>query len=162
MKKITTIMAMFLIAAMSLGSVTALAAEVPDGSVQKERPAFSINGEGHKKAELTDEQKAALLEKIRASLDEKLATGDITQEEYEDAVAKIEAGKFTFGGKGFQDRKGKPGEKVQLTDEQKAALKEKVGFSLEGNFPAGKPALPKKTASNTAGEIAQPDAAENP
>lgn len=212
MKKVAMVVAMFLIATMSLGGMTAFAAEAPEGSGQYVRPAFlenmespkvgiafgmMRNGEGREWAELTDEAKDAILEGIKASLAEKLDAGEITQEEYDKAIAKIESGNFTFGGKGFKgmggkkpenmgsfkpevpvfdgrsfkdmggkwaenmgnfksampafdgenfkNLGGKPGERLELADEQKAALMENIKSSLGDDFPAGK-LMPIKNA----------------
>ena len=75
-------------------SLTAVAADsVP---AEKVRPAAVKM----QKVELTDEQKAELTENAKAALDEKLASGELTQEQYDEILAKIESGDLRgFGGK---------------------------------------------------------------
>lgn len=144
MKKIFTLAAAFLIAAMSLGSTTAFAAEVPEFSRPSERPAFLENAEIREKPELTDEEKAAMLENARASLDEKLTAGEITQEQYDEIIAKIESGSFAFrgkgfkGGRGFKDMDGEKPEWAELTEEEKAAMLENIKSSIGDNFQNGR------------------------
>lgn len=48
----------------------------------------------HEMPELTDEQKAQMLEDVKAKLAEKLEAGEITQEQYDEKIAAIEAGDF--------------------------------------------------------------------
>lgn len=88
---------------------------------------------------LTEEELAEKLEEMKARLAEKLADGDITQEQYDAALAKIEAGEmpgrglrgmFGMGMKAFSGE----GERTALTeeelaerlDEMKARLAEKL------------------------------------
>ena len=52
------------------------------------------------KTEMTDEDKAAKLEERKADLAAKLANGQITQEEYDEKMAKLEEGNSTPKGKG--------------------------------------------------------------
>ena len=62
----------------------------PEGFMPEEFP----------KPELTDEQKTELTEKAKAALDEKLASGELTQEQYDEMLAKIESGDLRgLGGK---------------------------------------------------------------
>lgn len=194
MKKLAKMAAMLLAAAMSLSGVTAFAAEAPEHPNRNERPAFLENakfpkggmirnGESGKKPELTEEQKAAMIEGVKASLAEKLAAGEITQEKYDEAIAKIEEGGFAFGGKGFKGMagkkpenmgdfrmpafsgkefkgmNGKPGERPELTDEQKAAMLEKIKSALGDEFPAGRPMPPKGPGMMT-GRAPKPATAE--
>ena len=55
--------------------------------------------------ELTEEKKAELAEKLKADLAEKLADEKITQEEYDEAIEKIESGDFRPSGKGMGYKK---------------------------------------------------------
>lgn len=170
MKKTTAVLAAILAATMSIGGMTAYAAETSEGS---ERPAFSENAgvpkadfkfgsirnaEGFGQFKLSEEEKEAMIEKIKASLAEKLTAGKITQEEYDAAIAKIESGDFrlcgkgfkpkndtgsfkfgkaAFDGKGFQDIKNKLSE---LTEEERAAMMEKFKENRGANAPRIKPA----------------------
>ena len=61
------------------------------------------NGEARERTELTEEQKAERLERARERLEQRLADGDITQEEYNEKLAAIESGEYPFSGRG---RKG--------------------------------------------------------
>lgn len=106
-RKLVTLMVALLVSAMPL---TVYAAEETELTVNYERPALPENAEGRKKPELTDEQKAAMLEKCKANLAEKLAAGEITQEKYDEAIAKIEAGEFVPKGLGMKGEKPKNAE----------------------------------------------------
>lgn len=108
--------AIILAALLATGSVTALAAGGrggmggrngnPAGNPSRvERVERPEKGE---KPELTEEQKASMLaemlEKLTEKLDEMLANGEITEEQYDEYLAKVEAGEIPFelmGGKGF-------------------------------------------------------------
>lgn len=121
-----TIAAIALAAAVtSSGSVPALAAEAAAPSQKSERPAIPVNagtgkadlklGEGRnvigrKGAEMTEEEKAARIEKRKATLAEKLAAGEITQEKYDEMAADLEAGKFAPGKRDFNGKAKVPGE----------------------------------------------------
>ena len=86
------------------------------------------------KPELTEEEKAARAEKAKAKLAEKLAEGKITQEEYDEALAKIESGDFKPDRKGGKDKAEKP----ELTEEEKAARVEKAKAKLAEKLAEGK------------------------
>ncbi len=107
---------------------------------EKVRPAMKV--------ELTDEQKAEMLEKAKAAIDEKLASGELTQEQYDEIAAKIESGDLRgFGGKrhGFRPDaqlpegavKAEKVEKPQLTDEQKAEMLEKAKAAIDEKLASG-------------------------
>ena len=68
---------------------------MPGGMAQGGQP--GNKGEMH---EMTEEEKAARIEELKTDLAAKLEYGEITQEEYDEMIAKIEAGDFMFGGKG--------------------------------------------------------------
>lgn len=164
MKKLSRALAVLMVATLSLSSVSASAAEVTEALRTHERPAFSENAEEFKvnfkfgmvrsggdreKIEMTDEEKAAKLEAFKNTLAEKLSSGEITQEEYDDAIAKMESGEFTFGGKAFKGMKGEKPETFsfdsehfqnmkdklsEMTDEEKAAMLENLK-AAEGDHP---------------------------
>ncbi|MDD6564286.1 MAG: hypothetical protein PUF08_04315 [Clostridiales bacterium] len=113
MKNITKVFALVAAAALSLGSISAFAADTDETVKRANRPTFSMNleaktgdfkqmgrgfdkmnGQMPEKPELTDEQKAQLLEDMKAKLAEKLEAGEITQEEYDERIAAIESGDF--------------------------------------------------------------------
>ena len=90
-----------------------------------------------------------MLEAFKNTLAEKLSSGEITQEEYDDAIAKMESGEFTFGGKAFKGMKGEKPETFsfdsehfqnmkdklsEMTDEEKAAMLENLK-AAEGDHP---------------------------
>ncbi len=104
--------------------------------------------------ELTEEQKAEMQEKALERLNKQLENGEITQEEYDTMLTAIENGEFRFGGK-RPGRKpmGKPGSDVsfkkdseayekppvpELTEEQKAEMKEKAIEKLNKELENGK------------------------
>ncbi len=100
MKHLFKIVTVATIAALSIGCASVFAkgdqskAEKKIRSEQttvEKNTARSIKGN---KPELTEEEKAARAEKMKAKLAEKLAEGKITQEEYDAVLAKIEAGDF--------------------------------------------------------------------
>jgi hypothetical protein len=67
-----------------------------------ERPGFGIE-----RKELTDEQKAELIKDINENLAKNLSDGNITQEQYDEAIAAIQDGKIPFGIKMFgQNKRG--------------------------------------------------------
>ena len=49
---------------------------------------------------MTDEEKTAKIEELKANLAAKLEAGEITQGKYDEMLAKIEAGDYMFGGRG--------------------------------------------------------------
>jgi len=58
--------------------------------------------------EMTEEEKAAKIEELKTDLAAKLEAGEITQEEYDEKLAKIESGDFRLdskGGRGIKDTK---------------------------------------------------------
>ena len=118
---------------MSTG-VTALAAtDTPEPSRVESMKRCNRNFDGSERPELTDEEKAQMADKMKDRLSEQLEAGRITQEQYDQAIADIAAGKKPMGlakhkGKG----KGKDcsadaerPERPELTDEQKARMADK-------------------------------------
>ena len=109
MKHLIRIVSVAAAAALALGCVTAFAKGNKSGAAQ-ETASSQVTVEEKKadrcrdkanRPELTEEEKAAKIEKIKAKLAEKLAEGKITQEEYDAELARIEAGDFRHGhGKG--------------------------------------------------------------
>ena len=99
-------------------SVSVFAAESEENMTKSERPAFSMkdkdNGAPMAKQEKKEkpskvamtEEKTAKIEKLKTDLATKLEAGEITQEEYDDAVAEIEAGNFKLGSKDGRNLKG--------------------------------------------------------
>lgn len=81
-------------AALLIGCIPACAANPGATDSKRERPALSEMTPPDERPELTEEQKAEMLEKAKAQLAEKLKNGEITQEEYDQAIADAEAGKF--------------------------------------------------------------------
>ena len=173
MKKVTKVVAVLMIAALTVGSISVCAAETTE---RRERPAFSERtdapqrgfgfrfgadhkAEGNKQPELTEEEKAAKVEEMKANqkkaLDEQLAAGKITQEQYDEAIAKVEVGEFRFGF-GFNGRnnaeqpkawgrnwnKGEAPQRQELTEEEKAAKAEEMKANrkkaLDEQLAAGK------------------------
>ena len=66
-------------------------------------------GGSRERAELTEEQIAERLASARERLDQRLADGSITQEEYDEKLAAIESGEYPFSGgnkRGGGSRKG--------------------------------------------------------
>lgn len=113
MKNTTKVFAVVTAAALSLGSISAFAADTDETVKRGKRPAFSMNfeakagefkpmgkdfdkmkGQPSEKPELTDEEKAERLEDMKAKLSEKLEAGEITQEQYDERIAAIESGDF--------------------------------------------------------------------
>jgi len=72
------------------------------------------------RVELTEEQIAERAENARARLEQKLADGDITQEQYDEKLAAIESGDFR--GSGNRGQRGSRGDRSSrhenLTDEE--------------------------------------------
>lgn len=89
------------------------------------------------KVEMTEEEKAAKIEELKADLAIKLEAGEITQEEYDEAIAKIEAGDFIRGGKDDRGMKGEKPEEVEMTEEEKAAKVEELKADLTAKLEAG-------------------------
>ena len=69
--------------------------DMPGGMEQGGQP-----GNKGEMTEMTEEEKAARLEQMTADLAAKLESGEITQEEYDEMIAKIESGDFMLDGKG--------------------------------------------------------------
>lgn len=63
---------------------------------------FSRGMKGEKPEEMTEEEKEAKLEEIKAELASKLEAEEITQEEYDEMLAALESGKFKSGKMGFR------------------------------------------------------------
>jgi|GEM_PF-5522333 len=93
--------------------------------------------------ELTDEQKAAQLEKIQTELDQKVTDGDLTQDEADEIYAACEDGDMSsyFEAVGRQGGPGAPGETrgtaPEMTDEQKADMLEKIQAELDQKVEEG-------------------------
>lgn len=172
MKKVTKAVAVMMIAALAVGSLSVYAAEANGRGGRGEHPAFSKRmgdfkgwGKDHNKCEqpqrqeLTEEEKAAKAEEMKANckkaLDEQLAAGKITQEQYDEAVEKLEAGEFGFQGKQFHGNRdkmhgkgafngfrGKNGKQAELTEEEKTArletMKENWKKMLDKQLAEGK------------------------
>ncbi len=118
--------------ALMLAAVPVIAADsVPAAKV---RPA-AVKASSLTKIELTEEQKAEIAENAKAALDEKLASGELTQEQYDEIIAKVESGDLRgFGGK----RHGFAGEeKPELTEEQKAEMVENAKAKLDEKLASG-------------------------
>ena len=122
MKKSTKIVAAMMITALAVGSLSVYAAEASGQTGKWERPAFSKRMDGPKgwgknwnkgekpqRQQLTEEEKAAKLETMKENckkmLDKQLAEGKITQEQYDEAIAKLESGEFEFPGNGFRGQR---------------------------------------------------------
>lgn len=92
MKKFTSVIAITVAAVLVIGSATVIATE-------KKRPQGRFS---RQQIELTEEQKAErkakTQEKAKEMLAKQLEEGKITQEEYDEKLAKIESGEFEFGG----------------------------------------------------------------
>ena len=100
---------------------------------------FMRGGNGGKgvKGEMTEEEKVAKIEKRKADLAEKLETGEITQEKYDEIIAAIEAGDFMRSGKNVKGMKGKMTKKAEMTEEEKAAKIEELKADLAEKLEAG-------------------------
>lgn len=150
MKNLTKVLAVAVVATMALSSISVFAAET-ETTTDFDRPAFSMNVGARKGnfkfgklMNLTDEQKAAMAEKIESgefklgekSFGKKMFNGEkpeLTEEQKAAITEKIESGEFKLGERNFGKMKGKmPGKKVfngekpELTEEQKAARAEKI------------------------------------
>ena len=147
MKNLTKVLAVAVVATMALSSVSVFAAESEENMTKSERPAFSMkakdNGapmakqekkEKPSKVAMTEEEKTAKIEKLKTDLATKLEAGEITQEEYDEKLAKIVAGDFIRGDKGGRSVKG---EKPEMTDEEKAAKIEELKTDLATKLEAG-------------------------
>ena len=127
MKHLIKIVSVAAVAALTLSCISAFAKSGKSGAGQ-ETAASQVTVEDKKadrvkpeckggkdkadKPELTEEEKAAKAEKMKAKLAEKLAEGKITQEEYDAALARIEAGDLKHGhGKGHS--KHRPHDKAE-------------------------------------------------
>lgn len=97
----------------SVGAVPAMAATITAGQATEQ----SVEKKSKEKKELTDEQKAEMLEKAKTRLASQLEEGKITQEKYDEAMASIEAGKMPKMERG---RSGKRpgGEKTSAADSE--------------------------------------------
>ena len=119
MKNLTKVLAVAVVATMALSSVSVFAAESEENMTKSECPAFSMKAKDNdapmakqekkekpSKVAMTEEEKTAKIEKLKTDLATKLEAGEITQEEYDDAVAEIEAGNFKLGSKDGRNLKG--------------------------------------------------------
>ena len=109
MKHLSKIITAATVAALTLGCVSAFAmGDKPNAGQEVTQTNVEEKNTDRRKPELTEEEKAARVEKAKAKLAEKLAEGKITQEEYDEALAKIESGDFKpdhRGGKGHSKHK---------------------------------------------------------
>lgn len=69
-------------------------------SQMSEKPNNLGQGGKGEKSEMTEEENAAKIEELKTDLAAKLEAGEITQDEYGEAVAMIESGNFMFDGHG--------------------------------------------------------------
>ncbi len=147
MKHLSKIVTAAAVAALSLSCVSAFAmgersnagqetaqTNVEEKKADRSKPECKGGKDKAEKPELTEEEKAARAEKAKARLAEKLAEGKITQEEYDEKLAKIEAGDFKPDFKGGRDKADKP----ELTEEEKAARAEKAKAKLAEKLAEGK------------------------
>ena len=96
-----------------------------------EKPAMGMfmgNGKmkGFERREITEEEKASMKEKMTKKLSERLANGEITQEEYDECLKNIEEGKPMMG-RPMMDKPMMRGnfEKKELTEEEKSKFEER-------------------------------------
>ena len=171
MKKLSKVIAITAVVAMSFSCLSTYAAEMPESTKMVEnRISQKVNWDGERtkinreefaaaiesgefdgiagkrggrtsfggnRIELSDEQKTERIEKIAAELTEKLQAGEITQEEYDEVIAKIEVGDFMRGGKDGKGMKGGKPEKVEMNEEEKAAKIEELKADLAEKLEAG-------------------------
>ena len=106
------------------------------------------------KVDMTEEQKAEMLEKAKEQLASLLEEGKITQEQYDEQLAKLESGEmpvplfgnmgngkgFGFGnfGKNFGSKEFEAPEIPEMTEEQKAEMLEKAKEQLASLLEEGK------------------------
>ena len=142
MKHLIKIVSAAAVAALTLSCVSAFAKsdkskagqETASTQVTVEEKKAERGRDKADKPELTEEEKAAKAEKMKAKLAEKLAEGKITQEEYDAELARIEAGDFKPDRRGGRDKADKP----ELTEEEKAAKAEKMKAKLAEKLAEGK------------------------
>lgn len=79
------------------------------------------------RVELTEEQKAEMLENMKTRLAERLANNEISQAQYDEMIANMESWNFMMGFKWSHSM-----ERPELTEEQKAEMLEKFE---NGEFP---------------------------
>ena len=77
---------------------------------------FGRKGMNREKPEMTEEEKAERLEKIKSCLAAKLEAGEITQEKYDEAIAAIESGYCKFGRKNIKVGKNRASDISTETD----------------------------------------------
>lgn len=87
-----------------------------------------------KRPELSDEQKTDMLNKRKGLLNKLLENGKISRDEYDEAIAKIEACKFPSPGIGHMRMMGK---RPELSDEQKAKMPKKGKGMMNRRNPDG-------------------------
>ena len=142
MKRIHSIIAVALVATMSLGCVSVFASEKTKVENKPFRPAVMMNRElrGNRNIgiEMSEEMKAERIEKQKAFLAEKLAAGKITQEEYDEIIAATDAGTYKAEKKMYIGMKDKGNKAPEMTEEQKAERIEKQKASLAEKLAAGK------------------------
>ena len=109
---------------------------------------------GAARMELTEEQIAERAEHMRERLDQRLADGRITQEDYDERLAAIESGEFPMSGRRSRDR-GEGRERPELTEEQKAERIAQMKEKLEQRLADGsitQEEFDEKTAALESGE----------
>ena len=110
---------------------------------------FAIATENKKPTEfkpfvsITSEQHDILKGKIKTDLDEMLAAGEITQEQYDSLTQRIEKGapRKMGGGRFGKEGLGKGHgnfKKIEMTEEQKTEMKAKVKENLKARLDEGK------------------------
>lgn len=110
---------------------------------------FAITTENKKTTEfkpfvsITSEQHDILKGKIKTDLDEMLAAGEITQEQYDSLTQRIEKGapRKMGGGRFGKEGLGKGHgnfKKIEMTEEQKAEFKTKAKENLKARLDEGK------------------------
>ncbi len=140
MKRTTQFVAAALVAVLTLSGLSVLAAEEQAAPAKRAGHPFAAGsgthhkaqfrgrgsaGQGWSRKELTQEEKTARLEARKATLAAWLEAGKITQEQYDEQLAKIEAGDFgfRFNGRNFK------GEKPEMNREGKPEGDRKPNFS---------------------------------
>lgn len=153
MKRTTQIVAATLVAVLTLSGLSVLAAEEQAAPAKGNKPFFAGmynkakgwgNRQGWGRKELTEEQKAAHIEAAKAALSSRLESGKISQEQYNEQLAKIEAGDFGFQFKGRdnaengKEQNAEKSQRKELTEQEKTAQLETYKAVLEAQLKSGK------------------------
>jgi len=132
MKKLKLIITTVVAVALLAGSAGVIAndARVPFGRMHRN------------KGEFTEEQRIEMKEKMQEKHKEKLASmlenGEITEEQYNEALAKIEDGDFHFGRMhGKRPNPENMTEKPELSEEEKSEMQEKFKSELASKLENG-------------------------